>query len=53
MSSKESLSDPESEGRGGEISGSDEDIPNKKRLCLRPLPWRTNEVNGLMAQLDR
>lgn len=53
MSSEESLSEPESEGRGGEISGSDEDIPNKKRLCLRPLPWQTNEVNGLMARLDQ
>ncbi|XP_068756053.1 uncharacterized protein [Montipora capricornis] len=53
MSSEESLSEPESEGHGGEISGSDDDIPNKKRLCVRPLPWRSNEVNGLMARLDR
>ena len=53
MSSEESLSEPESEGHRGEISGSDEDIPNKKRLCMRPLPWRSNEVNMLMTRLDR
>ena len=53
MSSEESLSEPESEGHRGEISGSDEDIPNKKRLYVRPLPWRSNEVNILMTRLDR
>ena len=52
MASEESLSEPESEGRGGEISGSEEDIPNKKRLCVRPLPWLSNEVNELMVRLD-
>ena len=53
MSSEESLSEPESEGHQGEISGSDEDIPNKKCLCVRPLSWRSNEVNLLLSQLDR
>ena len=52
-SSEESLSEPESEGHRGEISGSDEDIPNKKRPYVRPLPWRSDEVNILMTRLDR
>ncbi|CAH3190999.1 unnamed protein product, partial [Porites evermanni] len=33
MSSEESLSEPESERHDGNSSGSDEDLPNRKRLC--------------------
>ena len=53
MSSEESLSGPESEEHRGETSDLDEDIPNKKCLRVRPLSWRSNEVNILMTQLDR
>ena len=54
MSSEESSSEPESEAQdGGNSSGSDEDSPPKKHLCTRPLPWRSAELNNLMARLDR
>ena len=46
------MSEPESERHDGNSSGSDEDLPNRKRLCVRPLLWRSTEVNGLMARLD-
>ena len=52
MSSEESLSEPESGRHDGDSSGS-EDVPNRKRLCVRPLLWRSTEVHGLMARLDR
>ena len=53
MSSEESLSEPE-RGMHDRISlGSDEDVPNSKSLCVRPLLWRSTEVNGLMVRLDR
>ena len=53
MSSEESLYEPESERHDLDSSGSDEDVPNRKRLCVRPLLWRSTELNGLMARLDR
>ena len=53
MSTEESLSEPESGRHDGNSSGSDEDLPNRKRLCVRPLLWRSTEENGLMARLDR
>ena len=46
------MSEPESERHDSNSSGSDEDLPNRKRLCVRPLLWRSTEVNGLMARLD-
>ena len=52
MSSEESLSEPDSQDEG-DSSGSDEDVPRNKQLCVRPLPWRSVEVNTLMARLDR
>ena len=42
-----------SEWDGGNSSGSDEDLPNRENLCVRPLSWQSIEVTGLMAQLDR
>ena len=54
MSSEESLSETVvSEWHEGNSSGSDEDLPNRENLCVRPLSWQSIEVNGLMAQLDR
>ena len=54
MSSEESLSETAvSEWHEGNSSGSDEDLPNRGNLCVRPLSWQSIEVNGLMAQLDR
>ena len=54
MSSEESLSETAvSEWREGNSSGSDEDLPNRENLCVRPLFWQSMEVNGLMARLDR
>ena len=54
MSSEESLSETAvSEWHEGNSSGSDEDLPNRENLCVRPLSWQSIEVNGLMAQLDR
>ena len=50
---EESLSEPELGRHDGNSSGSDEDLPNRKRLCVRPLLWRSTEVNGLMARLER
>ena len=52
MSSEESLSEPNSQDEG-DNSSSDEDVPRKKQLCVRPFPWRSVEVNTLMARLDR
>ena len=52
MSSEESLSEPDSQD-AGDTSGSDDDLPRKKKLCVRPLPWRSVEMNTLMARLDR
>lgn len=52
MSSEESLSEPYSQD-AGDTSGSDQDVPKKKKLCVRPLPWRSVEVNTLMVRLDR
>ncbi|CAH3104718.1 unnamed protein product [Porites lobata] len=40
MSSEESLSEPESGRHDRNSSGLDEDVPNRKRLCVRPLLWR-------------
>ena len=45
------MSEPESGRHDG--NSSDEELPNRKRLCVRPLLWRSTEVNGLMAQLER
>ena len=55
MSSEEqSLSETAvSEWHEGNFSGSDEDLPNRENLCVRPFSWQSIEVNGLMAQLDR
>ena len=54
MSSEESLSETAvSEWHEGNSSGSDEDLPNRKNLCIRPLSWQIMGVNGLMARLDR
>ena len=53
MSSEESLSEPESGRHDGNSSGLDEDLPNRKRICVRPLLWQSTEANGLMAWLDR
>ena len=53
MSSEESLSEPDSLD-AGDTSGSDEDLPREKKLCVMPLPWRSVEVSyTLMARLDR
>ncbi|XP_068691096.1 uncharacterized protein [Montipora foliosa] len=52
MSSEESLSEPDSQD-AGDTSGSDQDVPKKKKLCVRPLPWRSVEVNTLIVRLDR
>lgn len=52
MSSEESLSELDSQD-AGDTSGSDEDVPKKTKLCVRLLPWRSVEVNTLMARLDR
>ena len=50
MSSEESLSETAvSEWHEGNSSGSDEDLPNRENLCVRPLSWQSIEVNGLMA----
>ena len=39
-----------SEWHEGNSSGSDEDLPNRENLSVRPLSWqRSIEVNGLMA----
>ena len=50
MSSEESLSETAvSEWHElGNCSGSDEDLPNRENLCVRPLSWQSIEVNGLM-----
>ena len=54
MSSEESMSETAvSEWHEGNSSGSDEDLPNRENLCVRPFSWQSIEVNGLMAQLDR
>ena len=52
MSSEESLSELDSQD-AGDTSGSDEDEPKKKKLCVQPLPWRSVEVITLMARLYR
>ena len=48
MSSAESLSEPESERHDGNSSGSDEDLPNRKRLCETTslVKHRGERVNG-------
>ena len=48
MSSAESLSEPESERHDGNSSGSDEDLPNRKRLCETTslAKHRGERVNG-------
>ena len=48
MSSEESLSETAvSEWHEGNSSGSDEDLPNRENLCVRPLSWQSMEFNGL------
>ena len=52
MSSEESLS--EQEDNEGYSSDSDaEPGPQRKYLCIKPLPWRSRELNDLMVRLDR
>ena len=47
MSSEESLSETAvSEWHEGNSSGSDEDLPNRENICVRPLSWQSIEVNG-------
>lgn len=50
MSSEESITD-DSDMEGD--SDSDVDAPKPRVLCIRPLPWRSRELNDLMSSLDR
>jgi len=53
MSSEESLSEPESlNHQGDDSSGSDLESLSKKVLCVKPLPWRSRELNVVMTSLD-
>ena len=52
MSSEESVSEQEEE----EDCSSESDAEpgsQRKHLCIKPLPWRSRELNDLMARLDR
>ena len=53
MSSEESLSEPDSPDAGDILQVQMRIYQGKKKLCVRPLPWRSVEVNTLMARLDR
>lgn len=54
MSSEESLSEPESlNHQEDDSSGSDLESSSKKVLCVKPLPWRSRELNVMMTSLDR
>ena len=52
MSSEESMS--EASGSDPEESNSDTEPPQKRKiLCRKPLPWRSRELNNVIASLDR
>ena len=52
MSSEHSASEDEEEESSA--ASDDEDAPPKRKvLCRRPLPWRSEELNGLFKRLDR
>lgn len=54
MSSEESLSEPESlNHQEDDSSGSDLESSSKKVLCVKPLPWRSRELNVMVTSLDR
>ncbi|XP_068696571.1 uncharacterized protein [Montipora foliosa] len=52
MSSEESMTDDSDNSDQGD-SDSDVDAPKPRVLCIRPLPWRSRELNNLMSSLDR
>ena len=51
MSSEHSVSEDNADDR--ENSSEDENVPKKKVLCRRPLPWRSQELNNFFVKLDR
>lgn len=52
MSSEESLSESEDEN-GRDSDNSDVEQARVRVLCIRPIPWRSRELNDLMTSLDR
>ena len=50
MSSEHSVSEDNADE---ENSSEDENVPKKKVLCRRPLPWRSQELNNFFVKLDR
>ncbi|XP_068730553.1 uncharacterized protein [Montipora capricornis] len=52
MSSEESVSEEE-EMEGYSSESDAESASQRKHLCVKPLPWRSRELNDLMARLDR
>ncbi|CAH3020705.1 unnamed protein product [Porites evermanni] len=50
MSSEHSVSE---DNLDQENSSDDENVPRKKVLCRRPLPWRSQELNNLFLKLDQ
>lgn len=46
---EESITD-DSDNKGD--SDSDADAPKSRVLCIRPLPWRSRELNDLMSSID-
>ena len=49
MSSEHSVSEDNADE---ENSSEDENVPKKKVLCRRPLPWRSQELNNFFVKLD-
>ncbi|CAH3185829.1 unnamed protein product [Porites lobata] len=50
MSSEHSVSEDNADE---ENSSEDDNVPKKKVLCRRPLPWRSQELNNFFVKLDR
>ena len=51
MSSEHSASEDEEEESSA--ASDDDAAPKRKVLCRRPLPWRSEELNGVFKRLDR
>lgn len=50
MSSEHSVSE---NNLDQENSSDDENVPRKKVLCRRPVPWRSQELNNFFLKLDQ
>ena len=53
MSSEESLSESDNENIQDSDNNSDAEEARVRVLCIRPIPWRSRELNDLMSSLDR